>query len=316
MIRTFLLILTFVVALAAIAPQGRASTERIAAIVNEDAISISDVNDRLRLVIGSSGLPNSKEIREKLTPQVIGSLIEEQIKMQEAGRLEITVAQEEIDQGFGTVAAQNKISPEKFQTMLQRGGISIESMKRQIESQIAWSKVVQRQLRPQVIVSDADVDDMVERFHGNKGTKEYLIAEIFLPVDETSQESNVRQVANRLVGQIKNGKSPFYKLAQQFSKSAGSTQGGDLGWIQQGQLPEELDVVLKTLEKDQVSSAIRSLAGYHILYLREKRTISDETIPARDQIVNTLGTERLERLQRRYLLDLKATAFIENRVGS
>ncbi|GJL85663.1 MAG: hypothetical protein DHS20C02_14380 [Micavibrio sp.] len=317
MIRSFLLSLALIAAFMTVLPQsGSAGTERIAAVVNEDAITVSDVNDRLRLIIGSAGLPNSNEIREKLKPQVMSALIEERLKFQEARRLDIIVEQEEIDQAFASIAAQNNIPADKFAAMLKGGGINPDTMKKQLESQIIWSKVVQQLLRPRVLVSDADIDSFIERLQQSTGKKEYLVAEIFLPVEQPSEENNVKQLASKLVGQIKSGKAPFYKLAQQFSKSAGSAQGGDMGWVQQGQLPEELDQALLSVEKNQTSNAIRSLSGYHILFLRDYRIISDENIPSRDEITSRLGTERLERLQRRHLLDLKSTAFIENRAGS
>lgn len=312
--RIFLVLIMF--SLALLLPLvSQAQSEGIAAVVNADAISESDMNDRLNMVLVTSGLPNNAEVRSKLAPQVIGSLIEEQIKLQEARALEIEVPSEEIEQGFATIAQQNNIPPDKFKDVLKQSGINIDTMRRQIESQIAWSKVVQKKLRPQVIVSDNDIDAVLDRLSSNKGLTEYLLAEIFLPVDDPQAENDTRQLAQKLSSEIKKG-APFFKLAQQFSKAAGAAQGGDMGWIQQAQLPEELAQSAQQLEKDAASDPIRSLSGYHILYLRDKRQISDETMPGRDQVMTQIGLERLERLQRRYLLDLKSAAFIENRVGS
>jgi len=315
MLRIFALALIFTAAYLTALPQSQAArTERIAVVVNDQAISMSDVNDRLKLVISSSGLPDSKDIRAKLTSQVINDLINEQLQLQEAERLDISISADEVDSGFAQIATQNNIDAQKFETMLRQGGINVGTMRRQIESQIAWSRVIQLQMRPQVNVSDSDVDEVMNRLAHSKGTKEYRVAEISLPIDEPEQESNVKQLADRLVSQLRVGKASFYQLAQQFSKSAGAAQGGNLGWVQQGQLPEELDQALIGMSKGDVSGAIKSVSGYHILYVRDKRTISDESMPQRKQIMNTLGTERLERMQRRYLLDLKAAAFIENRV--
>ena len=80
MIRIILFVLlAFFACVGAFEQKALAGSERIAAVVNEDAITITDVNDRLRLVIASAGLPNSNEIREKLKPQVMGALIEESL---------------------------------------------------------------------------------------------------------------------------------------------------------------------------------------------------------------------------------------------
>ncbi len=293
-----------------------AREEGIAAVVNEDAISFSDLNDRMTMIIASSGLPDSEEIRQKLAQQVINSLIEEQLKLQEARSAEINVDEEEIQKGLATIAQQNQIPVDKFEAMIKGSGINIATMHRQIESQIAWTKVVQAKIRPKITVTDTDIDSRFAQLASNKGEVEYRLAEIFLPVDTPESEADTRQLAQNLVKEIKSGKAPFFKLAQQFSKAAGAAQGGDMGWVQHSQIAEELSEGAQKLTKNEVSAPIRSISGYHILHLLDQREISDETLPTREQVMSIIGTERLERLQRRYLLDLKSAAFVENRVGS
>ena len=294
----------------------RAMSEQIAAIVNQDAISISDVNDRMRLIISSSGLANTPEIMAKLSQQVVNSLIEEQIKLQEAQRLEIEVTEEEIRKGFATISEQNKFTAEQFTEILRRSGINKATMERQIRAQIAWTKIVQTAVRAQVNVTDKDVEDALARQKASKGKIEYLVAEIFLPMQNPKEAGDIQQLANRLVGQIKAGQAPFFRVAQEFSKAAGATNGGDLGWVQQGQLVQEVDSVLKTMAKETVSQPIRSSNGFHILFLRDQRQVSDQTIPSKEEMTRIIGNQRLERAQRRYYLDLQAEAFIENRVAS
>ena len=290
--------------------------QQIVAIVNEDAISQKDLNDRVKLIMASSGLPNTKEIRDKLGQQIINSLIDEQIMLQEARNMKFKVSQDEIEKGFNAIAAQNKIKPEQFKAMLRRNGIDVSTLYRQIKANIAWSKVVQAKLRPRVVVTDRDVDDVMQRLKRNIGKSEYLVAEIFLPISDPKSEQKTKSFANRLVREIKSGNTSFFKLAQQFSKSAGASKGGNLGWVREGQISQELEAALKNMEKNQVSYPIRSQNGYHILFLRDKRVIKEENLPSRDQIFYTLGTERLDKLQRGYLLDIKASSFIENRIVS
>lgn len=313
--RLILLFLTLF-AFAAPAAAQAAHTETIAAVVNSDAISMSDLADRIKLMTVSSGLPDTPDIRSKIAPQAISSLIEEQIMLQEADHQKIDVSKEEVDQGFATIAQQNNMDLDQFRKLVAASGMNPATMEHQIRSQIAWSKVVQKELRPKVIISDADIDGFISRVRANIGKNEYLAAEIFLPVENPGEDSDAHQLASRLVSEIRSGKAPFFKLAQQFSKAAGAAQGGDLGWVQQGQLAEELDAALGNLQKNQVSDPVRTLNGYHILLLRDQRAISEQTVPTRDQAMTALGIERLERMQRRYLLDLKTSAFVENRVGS
>ncbi len=291
-----------------------AQTETIAAVVNNDAITATDVAERLKLVMVSSGIPNSADIRAKLTPQVINMLVDERLMLQEAGRMGINITPEEVDTGFATIAQQNGMDLQKFRGMMKKSGVPARAMEHQIRAQMAWGKVVQQKIRPTVTVNDLEVDSMIERLRANIGKNEYLVGEIFLPIDNPQEESNVSQLAQKLTKEMLQGKVPFPRVAAQFSQSASSKRGGDVGWVQEGQLAPELEEILMRMNEGDLSEPVRTLAGYYIITLRKKRVIAEENIPSRDELLFRMGTERLERAQRRHLLDLKSEAFIERRV--
>lgn len=308
----WLVALSFFCTMPAMAQSPR--TETIVAVVNEDAVSESDLEERMRLVIASSGMPDNAEIRQRMVPQIMTVLVEEKLKLQEAARMEIEVNAQDIEEGFATIAAQNNMAADQFRTLLRREGVSPQSLEDQIRSQIAWSRVVQTKLRPQVVIADNEVDAVLARLNANLGKEEYRVSEIFLPVDAPGQEADVKKLADRLTGQLIEGRTPFQRLAQQFSQTAGAAKGGDLGWVQEGQLAAPLEEMLARMSEGEISKPVRSLAGFHILYLRGKRAITAETLPSREDVMQRLGFERLDRLQRSYLMDLKAQAFIEQRV--
>lgn len=287
---------------------------KIAAIVNDEAISMTDVEDRMKLVMISSGIPDSADIRAKILPQIIEALIEEQLKFQEAKRNKLNVSEEEINEGFGAIATQNKFTPEQFSELMRKQGIPEGTLIRQIKAQLAWNKVVKSILKDQVDVSETDVDTRIERLKGKIGQTEYLVSEIFLPLDNPARTADVQQLAQKMAGELQAKKVPFGPVAAQFSKAAGAEKGGSIGWIQQGQLEPDLDNVLKTLEEGQISNPVQTTDGFHILFLQKKRTLSEESIPPRDELTNMIGFERLDRVQKRALLDLKSAAFIDRRV--
>jgi len=313
MIKNIFLTILSLFFLALGADGAHAQMQHIVMVVNDDAITQRDVTDRLDMVVSSSGLPNNAQTREKILPQVIDALVEEQLKIQEAQHEEIDITDEEVQSGFAQIAQNNKTSPDEFRAMISRMGINPQTMERQIRSQIGWSKLVQAKLRPRVKISENDIDAARQRLMDAAGKPEYLVAEIFLPVASAAQESDMRQLAGRLLEQINTGQAPFFKLAQQFSKAAGAAQGGDMGWVRAGSLDPDLDQALAQLQPGSISGAVRTDAGYHILLLREKRVTNDETLPSEAQIRYDLGIERLQRLERRYLMDLRAAAFIEQR---
>lgn len=246
--------------------------DRIAAVVNENIISTQDISARTKLALLSSGLPDTPEVRQRLLPQILHSLIDEQLEMQEAKRLDVNVTDDEINQALIRIAHDNNIPGDMKSYVALHGG-SPDSLVQQVRVSIAWGKVIQRELRPRVDVGDDEVEDYIERIRKNIGKEEYLVSEIFLAVDSPKDEDQVEEFANNLVAQLKNGAN-FGAIARQFSQSTGAASGGDIGWIQEGQLPAELNNALTHLSAGEISNPIRSASGYHILGVREKRVVS------------------------------------------
>ena len=228
--------------------------------------------------------------------------------------MNIVITPEDVDTGFSTIAQQNGMDLQKFRAVMRKQNVPPRAMEHQIRAQMAWGKVVQQKIRPTVSVNDLEVDSMLERLRANIGKSEYLVGEIFLPIDNPAEESDVSQLARKLTKEMLQGKAPFPRVAAQFSQSASAKRGGDVGWVQEGQLAPELEELMLRMNEGDLSEPIRTLAGYYIITLRKKRQIAEENIPSRDELLYRLGNERLERAQRRHLLDLKSEAFIERRV--
>lgn len=247
--------------------------ERIAAVVNEQAITLSDVLGRLQLALVSSGLPDSPEARQRLLPQVLRLLIDETLQRQEAKRLNIAVTETEIEAELRQIAQRNRLSVDQFQDALRQAGVPISTLRQQVEANLAWSRLVQRRVRPTIQIGDDEINAFAERIRANAGKPEYLVSEIFLAVDDDANEAEVARLAERLVEQIGQGAS-FPAVAQQFSQSAGAAAGGDLGWVQQGQLEQSIDETLRQLRPGQFSRPVRGINGFHILWMRDLRAVA------------------------------------------
>lgn len=290
-----------------------ANSFAIAATVNEDAISEADVLDRMKLIFASSGILDTKENRKKVKPEALNILIEEQLKIQEADRHKLNVTDQEVEDGFGMMASQNKMTAEEFKKVMMQSGIPHRTLMQQIRAQISWQKVIASVLRPRIDVTENDINAKLGRLKENIGQNEYHVAEIFLPVEESSKDKKVKELGAKLIEEIKNKRAPFAVVAAQFSKSSTAQQGGSMGWVQEGDLPKELDIVVKSLSDGQISPPIKGISGYHILTLIEKRAVSEETLPSEDEILNAIGLRRLDRLQKRHLADVRSASFIDKR---
>jgi len=262
-----------VAAVSGVGPAVAQELLRAAAVINDEVISQLDLDMRLRLAILAIGQPDSPQLRKRMTPQVIRSLIDERLQSQEAERLDITVSDERVDAAASEIAQRNKLSDAEFATMIKSRGIIPDSFLEQIRSQLRWSKLVGSRLRPSVEVSEEEIEEVVRRITASRGLKQRSVSEIFLAVGTALEEDEILVNAQRLIEQLRAGGN-FPSLARQFSEAASAARGGDLGWIQEGQLPEELDTALSKMRPGTLSAPIRSLTGFHILLLRDERQSS------------------------------------------
>lgn len=291
-----------------------ARSEGIAVVVNEGLISSSDVQNRMKLIIESSGLPNTEETQARLMPQIVRSLVEEELQLQEADRLAIEVSSEEVQKAFSDIAQSNKLTAEQFRTMMEQRNVPIDSLYRQLKAQTAWRKVFAASMAEQIRISDADVEAYMQRLLAQAGRKEYLLSEIFLPVEEAAQEGDAKQLAHKVVSDLRAKRAEFGAVAQQISRAPGAAQGGLMGWVQVDQLDANIANALRGMEAKTISDPVRSLAGYHILYLINSRVITKESVPAAEKVQELIFSERAERLARGRMVELRNTAFIEYRL--
>jgi len=246
---------------------------RAAAVINDEVISVLDLDMRLRLAIFASGQPDSEALRERMTPQIIRALIDERLQSQEAERLGITVPDDLVADTAEEIAQRNKMSYAAFANIIENRGIIPSAFLQQVRSQLTWNVLVARRLRPSVEVSEDEIEEIVRRITASQGLKQRRVSEIFLAVDTVLEEDEILGNARRLFEQLRAGGS-FPSLARQFSEAASAARGGDLGWIQEGQLPEELDAALAKMRPGSLSPPVRSLSGFHLLLLRDERQSS------------------------------------------
>lgn len=243
---------------------------RIAAVVNDQIISMYDLSSRIRLIMTSAGLQDTPETRQRLVPVVLRSLIDETLELQEAKRLNVTVSTDDIQQAIARIAQQNNMSESQLREFFMRSNIPLAAIVGQARAAIAWSKVIAQKIRPTIEIGDDQVEDYLHRLKTNQGKPQFHLQEIFLAVDSPQQEDEVRRTAERLAEQIGNGAN-FTVLARQFSQSATAAVGGDLGWVEEGALDPELEKVAERLDVGQLSKPVRTVSGYHLLLLRDRR---------------------------------------------
>lgn len=239
------------------------------AIVNGEIITGTDVDQRLALIVLANGGQISPEEKDRLRVQVLRNLIDEVLQIQEARANKIEVTKDDVDRTYARVAQNFKRTPEQMSEYLRTVGSSDRSIRRQIEAEAAWSRLLRRKV--EVNVSDAEVNGIIKRLKDARGTSEYRVGEIFLSATpENAQE--VFANGRRIIEQVRQGGS-FQAYARQFSEASTSYTGGDLGWVRAAQLPDALAQAVQEIGVGQIAGPIQIPGGFSILYLLDTRKV-------------------------------------------
>ncbi|MGD9810377.1 MAG: peptidylprolyl isomerase [Sphingobium sp.] len=252
------------------------------AVVNGQIITQTDVAQRLALIVLANGGQVPEQELARLRLQVLRNLIDETLQIQEAKANDITIAPAEIEQSFARVAANFRQSPTQFSDYLRTKGSSAASIKRQIEGETAWSRLLRRKVQPFVNVSEDEVKSVLDRMNARKGSEEYRVGEIYL----SASPENTEQVFNngrQIIEQIRAGGS-FAAYARQYSEASTAAVGGDLGWVRAGQLPDALGQAVTEVQVGQIAGPIQIPGGFSILYLMDKRKVL--TADPRDAVLS------------------------------
>jgi len=251
--------------------QDQVISTRIAAVVNDEVISVADVQSRLRMVMLSSNLTDSPETRQRVATQVLRTIVDEKLQMQEAKRQNVTATDEEINKAFAQIEKQNNMQPGQLAQVLKARGIDRSALTDQLTASIVWTKLVRRLVSQTNVVSDEEIDYALKRAKETANEPQSRVAEIFLAVDNPQQEEEVRRLAERLTEQMRQG-ARFSAVAQQFSQSATAAVGGDIGWVRAEQLSPELGKAIAQMRPGELSPPIRAGAGYYLLLVLDRRT--------------------------------------------
>jgi peptidyl-prolyl cis-trans isomerase SurA len=272
--------------LAAASPAVAQETDRIAAVVNDEIVSLRELEGRLRMALLYSGIPDSMDGRRRVAPQVLRKMIDERLQMQEANRLKISLSPSEIEAGIAMFEQQNGMPKGALLGGLSRAGVDPQLARDQIKADMTWARVAARVLNSQIKVGEEEVTDRMETLRERRGQPEYLLAEIVLPVDNPAQEDDARQTGERLLEQLRAG-APFPALAAQFSRSPTAGAGGSMGWLAVGALDEDLAGPAQQLSKGQVSPLIRTASGFTILRMMDQRISGQVANPDDAQVTMT-----------------------------
>ncbi len=290
------------------------SLDKIVAIVDESAITRRELDERIRLIRidfqkSQRRLPDDATLRR----QVLELLINESLLLQEAKRRGIRITDSQLNQTMQRLARQNDLSLSDFRLRLIAEGVGYDEYRESVRRELTISTLGRQYAQRNASVSDAEVDDFIERSGDGDVDYEYRLAHILIAVPDAAspaQVADAQALAGEVLARLEQGEA-FDSLANTFSTGETALQGGDLGWRKKAEIPSLFTEPVLALEAGDYAGPIRSASGFHIVYLRDLRAagqvLTRQTrsrhilIKPNELISETEARERLEELRERIL---------------
>ncbi len=296
------------------------------AVVNDDVITLSEVND--------AGKPIFQRIAEQAPPEqlsealkqarqtVIEKLIEKKLLVQQAKLMNISVSDADVDRALTQVLARNNTSREQFQSELKKMGMNEQQYRENLREQILSSKLINYEVRSKVIIPEDQIIDYYDQHYTEQvGAGGFYILQIGITLDgegmpdDPEQASKIaRKKAERVLSLARSGQD-FKQLARQYSDLPSATDGGDIGAFQKNEMAGYMRDAVTSLKPGEISSVVASPNGYMIFKLLSSQEGEIITkIPydsVKEEIRANLYQQEMEKRYNSWLEDIRRQAYIK-----
>ena len=285
-----------------------AELDRVAAVVNGDAILVSEVERRFQHLVfdlrqTSSDLPT----RNALVRRSLDELILERLQLRIAERLGLRISDDTVDRTIESIARRHNATSADLRRSLDAGGIPFADFRERIRNDLLVESVRRREVFNRVRVSDAEVARyLAQPDQAPAQGDEYLVGHIL--ISRPDDTAAARAAAEDVLRRLQAGES-FADLARRHSSGARAAEGGILGWRSAAALPSLFAEIVPRLERGETSDIIEDLSGFHIIRLVDARRAGQSVVRQTHaaQILVTLrplvtdddARLRLERLRER-----------------
>ena len=297
--------------------------DRIAAVVNRDIVTLSEVEARaapeLQKASAEPDPTKRSELRKLAIKRSLDSLIGEKLMESQLKELNIEVADAEIDLAIDDVKKQNNIDGPQFEQLLQSEGYSLATYRAFMKKHLARMKLVNLKVRSKVKVSEEDLRAEYQR--GAKAESEdaevharHLLVQLAAKATPEQVEAG-RKKAVALAEEARGAGVDFAKLAKEKSEGPSKDDGGDLGFFRRGVMVPEFERVAFTLPIGGVSDPIRTKFGWHVIKVEERRALAAKPYEEmKDQLREKILRNQLERYTDQYIQELRSQSVVEEKL--
>lgn len=286
--------------------------DRIVAVVNNEVITRSDLDEGARLAaqqLKQQGTPPPP--RGVLEKQVLERLISGRVLLQLAKETGLRVDDSELDRAIQRIAQENKLALPGLRAALERDGVPFSRFREDIRNEIVLARLREREVDNRIVVTDSEIDNFIstQQARAERG-EEFNFSHILVTVPENASPAQIqarRARAEQALEQLRSG-ADFRQVAASFSEAPDALQGGAMGWRDAARLPTLFLEALQTTQVGAVSPLLRSANGFHVLKLNDRRSSTAPVIVRQTRVRHILiKTNELvpEAEARRRLVSLK-----------
>jgi peptidyl-prolyl cis-trans isomerase SurA len=299
------------------------------ATVNGQEIKRDDVDKYYRTRVNPEGQEPSQEEALSLKLNVLDELINNEILLERAKKLNLEASDGEVEDKFTEL--KSPYTEEEFQRQLKERNVSVSDLKADLRRQLSITKLLNREVVAKITITDQDVTDF---YNGNKAQfnvaePQYRIAQIVVTPrkepqirnrknDDATNDTEAQRKVKMLMDRLNSG-ADFAQLAMDYSEDMNSAAtGGDLGYVPESALNQSdpaLKKMVMGMKPGQVSPPLALKEGYRILKLvtREspgQRNIADPQV--QQTIRDTLRNRKEQLLRSAYLAIARDDARVRN----
>jgi len=235
--------------------------------------------------------------------QMLDMLITDRLLQKEVSDKGIVVRDEDIDQYIESIKERNHINDEQLKQALTAQGMTMESYRKQVREEIQKAQLINREIRGKVNVTPEEVERYYQAHMTEYSTPERMHLEHILlrlsPDASGAEVSAAMAKADSIYRRLQDG-ADFAEMARQYSEDPAGKDGGDLGWMQPGEMLEPFEKAATALKPGEISKPVRTSVGIHIIKLEEREGASHEALDKlaagiKEQLYNAALEDRYQK---------------------
>ncbi|PID71870.1 MAG: hypothetical protein CSB34_05035 [Desulfobulbus propionicus] len=299
--------------------------DRSVAIVNDDIITLSEVNEMGQPLFKKAAAevpPDQLEqVIQQIRSEVIGKLVDQKLLFQKAAQLNISVSDQEVDNAIQRILSRNKITKKQFVQELADIGMTEALYRSDLMGQILQSKLVNYEVRSKVIITEEQIIDHYDMNYTDQvGEGGYYILQLGVGWGNIDAQGNIitqEQAKKRIAAlhqKAKNGE-PFKELAKQYSTLPSAVDGGDLGVFQAEEMASFMRKAIVGLRPGEISEIVAAPDSYQfftVLSSQEGQIITKVPYESvKEEIREKLYQEKMKALYEEWIKSIREQAYIK-----